>query len=270
MATYLWSLAVGAHNADVSWGVLLRGEKGIERWDSIVMASAILFGAHRIKGHVIDPDCLHKAAQFVRSSQGGCGGWPAFVEREGFSIEATAIAMHGLALARPPGWQGALEQGARFLRQRQSSYGHWTEPGSPDSVWLTVLVLDALELARGGSQVTFNLQLPEEAEPLRQAGRDAERDMRKRFSFEPGQARFDGEILRVGTGAPLEVLRLLVMNSSSIVPFQKLDADSNPSEASEKVRAAIARLRRTLKSAGVPVSIENRRGEGYILLPAGG
>ncbi len=40
---------------------------------------------------------------------------------------------------------------------QQNRDGHWTDPSAPDPVYLTVLVLDAIELANGGTSITFRL-----------------------------------------------------------------------------------------------------------------
>lgn len=90
----------------------------------------------------------------------------------------------------------------------------------------------------------------------------------KRFTFRSGQVLLDGHDLNVGTGATLEILKALVKNFSYVVPFQKLDENSSAKEASEKIRTAIGRLRKTLESAKIPVVIENHKGEGYLMLPS--
>jgi hypothetical protein len=54
-----------------------------------------------------------------------------------------------------------------------------------------------------------------------------------------------------------------------VIPFRTLDFESNEKEASEKIRTAKSRIMKVLESGGreIPVKIENRRGEGYIMLP---
>jgi hypothetical protein len=90
----------------------------------------------------------------------------------------------------------------------------------------------------------------------------------KRFVFGPGQVSFDGRDLNVGTGAVLDIAKALIENFGHVVPFQKLDENSLKKEASETIRTAIRRLRKTIKSASIPVVIENRKGEGYLILPS--
>lgn len=90
----------------------------------------------------------------------------------------------------------------------------------------------------------------------------------KRFAFEPGQVLFDGRDLDVGTGAVLDITKALVENLGHVVPFQELDENSSKKEASEKIRTAIKRLRKAIKSAKTPVVIKNRKAEGYVMLPS--
>ena len=49
----------------------------------------------------------------------------------------------------------AVHNPETFTVEQARTGVYWFERGSPDPVWLTVLVLDAIELARGGSQLTF-------------------------------------------------------------------------------------------------------------------
>ena len=91
--------------------------------------------------------------------------------------------------------------------------------------------------------------------------------IKKRFTFRQGQVLFDGHDLNVGTGAAPDIAKTLVENFGYVVPFQKLDENSSKKEASEKIRTVIKRLRKIIKSAKVPIVIENRKAEGYLMLP---
>lgn len=93
------------------------------------------------------------------------------------------------------------------------------------------------------------------------------RAINKRFSFRHGQVLFDDHDLNVGAGAALDIIKALVKDFGHVVSFQKLDENSPKGEASEKIRTAIGRIRKTIKSAMIPVVIENRKAEGYIMLP---
>jgi hypothetical protein len=84
------------------------------------------------------------------------GGWPDFSNKTGtLSVQATAMALHALHVAGVPDWEHYASPAAQWLWDQQHHDGYWFERGSPDPVWLTVLVLDAIQLARGGSQLTF-------------------------------------------------------------------------------------------------------------------
>lgn len=90
----------------------------------------------------------------------------------------------------------------------------------------------------------------------------------ERFIFRQGQVLFDGRDLDVGTGVALHILQTFATNCGRVVPFHTLDEDSPEKEASERIRTAIRRLRQTLNSGNIPVEIENRKGEGYLLRPS--
>ena len=90
----------------------------------------------------------------------------------------------------------------------------------------------------------------------------------ERFTFRSGQVLFDDRDLDVGTGAVLDIAQALVENFGHVVPFRELDENSLENEASEKIRTAIGRLREAIESARIPVVIENRKAEGYVMLPA--
>ena len=92
-------------------------------------------------------------------------------------------------------------------------------------------------------------------------------DFKNSFTLMENQVLFDGQDLNIGAGASVDIFKALVENFGYIVSFKKLDENSLQNEASEKTRTAIGRIRKTLKSAKIPVVIENRKAEGYIMLP---
>jgi hypothetical protein len=101
---------------------------------------------------------LYEAALYElrRHFDSRSGGWPDFSNKTGtLSVEVTAMALHALKVADVPDWEHYASPAAQWLWDQQHQDGYWFERGSPDPVWLTVLVLDAIELARGGSQLTF-------------------------------------------------------------------------------------------------------------------
>lgn len=83
------------------------------------------------------------------------GAWCTRLYDSEASIESTAMALHALALAKPFGWKFVAELGRDWLWSQQETDGDWRE-GLKDPVYLTVLVLDAINLADGSGPVTFN------------------------------------------------------------------------------------------------------------------
>ncbi len=123
------------------------------------------------------------------------------------------------------------------------------------------LIKELRDMARGGQQNTTAAKQKDKRRSKKKC-----RPIDKLFTFGPGQVLFDGRDLNVGTGAALDIAKALIENFGHVVPFQKLDENSPKREASEKIRTAIRRLRKTIKSAGIPVVIENRKAEGYLML----
>jgi hypothetical protein len=70
-------------------------------------------------------------------------------------VERSAVLSAGTRRRKPNGWQRRLQTAVKWLESRQADGGYWVEPSLPDPTYLTVLVLDALELARTGEPVTF-------------------------------------------------------------------------------------------------------------------
>ncbi|MHC4159939.1 MAG: helix-turn-helix domain-containing protein [Planctomycetota bacterium] len=94
------------------------------------------------------------------------------------------------------------------------------------------------------------------------------KSIKERFTFRPGQVLFDNRDVNIGTGAALEIIETLVKNFGHVVPYGKFDANSSQKEASEKIRTAINRIRKKTKSKKIPVIIDNRKSEGYVMLPS--
>ena len=128
---------------------------GTSLGSNIVCASAIVFAEHRL------PHDSGLAAEAIKAVQRHYenGAWPTWTNDPEPSVEATAIAMHALALAKPLGWQIMMAGAKNWLLQQQTQDGYWDESGTPDPVYLTVLVLDAINLAaQPMGPVTFGRQ----------------------------------------------------------------------------------------------------------------
>jgi hypothetical protein len=124
--------------------------------DSIPRASAIVFAEHRL--HYESGFKDQAIAAIMRLQENGCWRWH---RNEGPSIEATAMAMHAVGMARPMGWQLAMAGARSWLMKEQNEDGYWDEPGASDHVFMTVLVLDALSLvSQPTGALTFDRQAP--------------------------------------------------------------------------------------------------------------
>lgn len=126
------------------------------------------------------------------------------------------------------------------------------------------LVKELRDIAQGSKQNTTAAKQKNKRRSKKKPKKS--RPIDKRFTFGPCQVFFDGRDLNVGTGAALDIAKALIENFGHVVPFQKLDENSPKKEATEKIRTAIRRLRKTIKSARIPVVIENRKAEGYLML----
>jgi hypothetical protein len=95
------------------------------------------------------------------------GAWPAFSRQPNrLSVESTAMAIHAFREASVEDFDQFSGPAKEWLWSQQTSDGCWFERAAPDPVWLTVLTLDALELASGGRTVTFGSEIAESKLPL--------------------------------------------------------------------------------------------------------
>jgi hypothetical protein len=130
----------------------LQGERTAVFSDNMLCASAIIFAAHRLHASA----SVTNEAVLTLQRHYDEGAWPIWTHNPKVSIEATAMAVHAIALARPMGWERMLAGARTWLLGAQHADGYWDEPGSPDPVFLTVLVMDALSLTSvPAGQVTF-------------------------------------------------------------------------------------------------------------------
>ena len=125
--------------------------------DSFPYAASIVFSTKRIRPSACDSKLVSQAIEFLLRHQDGTGVWQySAVDRQP-DICTTAMAMHALAATRPKGWELATSAARRWLWSVQDKSGCWIELGH-DSVYLTVLVLDAFELTAGSTKATFTVQ----------------------------------------------------------------------------------------------------------------
>ena len=127
-------------------------------------------------------------------------------------------------------------------------------------------------VSRGGPTEEQDAETKSSKQKRSKRGRPSDTDpkveLAERFEFQPGQVLFDGKDLKVPAGMVTEVLQKLVSQFGRVVPFKELDEQSQEKTAFEQLRKAISRLNNdVLKPRRVPVRIENRKGEGYLILP---
>jgi len=111
--------------------------------DHIPCASAIVFAEHRLQ---LVSGLKVEAIETIQYHYQD-GAWPIWTSTAKPSIEATAMAVHALALTRSQGWEHTVAGASSWLLSAQHEDGYWDEEGALDSVYLTVLVMDALSLA---------------------------------------------------------------------------------------------------------------------------
>jgi hypothetical protein len=121
----------------------------------VPLASAIVFCHHRVKSSGVQAELLRQATDTICKHQDSSGGWPTWSNDSAPSIESTAMALHALALAKPADWPRVAAQGRDWLWSVQAEDGTWIEEGTAGPTHLTVLVLDAIELASDNWAVTF-------------------------------------------------------------------------------------------------------------------
>ena len=121
------------------------------------LTANLVFSFERLHPKDIDEIIINEAIQKLIYNQDDSGGWKAWQDGTKFSIETTAMAIHALALNKPDGWERYAKKGMEFLLSKQHECGFWQEFYDDLEVYTTVLVLDAIELAKGGTNVTFRL-----------------------------------------------------------------------------------------------------------------
>jgi hypothetical protein len=130
---------------------------GMPPVDHVSFASTIVFAHHILRPNGTTSVLTAPAIDTLQRHQFEDGGWPCWADSEAKpDIESTAMAMHAIALHKPNGSQRVLEAGREYLLAHQDRGGHWTDPSAIDEVYLTVLVLDAIEMATGGTSLTFS------------------------------------------------------------------------------------------------------------------
>jgi hypothetical protein len=91
------------------------------------------------------------------------------------------------------------------------------------------------------------------------------RPLQDRFTFRPGQARFNGKDLGLNATFARDLLKKLARRIGKVVCYPTLEEDSPAKEASEKLRTAVVAIRASLKRHKTGYEITTIRGTGYCL-----
>jgi hypothetical protein len=116
----------------------------------------MLFIGRRLKAPLFQGELAGRALGVVLSEQQLDGSWLALTDDSARpSVFSTAAAVHALALWQPDGWHQRAERAVEWLWSWQRLDGSWDENGFHEC-YLTVLVLDAIDLASSKSPLTFS------------------------------------------------------------------------------------------------------------------
>jgi len=130
--------------------------KELEFIDHIPYVATIPFANYRLYPDPEEHNLVAQALEALLKYQSSAGWWPCWAKTKKPSIEATAFAIHALANFKPRGWKIAASSAQNWLWSVQEKSGCWYEPAAPDPVYLTTLVMDAIELSNNGNRVTYN------------------------------------------------------------------------------------------------------------------
>jgi len=155
LEAWFWSLSQGEVERGRPWRVFWSRNDGKPR-DYLPSASILLFAWKRIAPQGLKEDTITEATQLLLSTQMNSGAWPLLADNAKPDLISTCFAIHGLALTRPAGWISAVKRAGEWIRSQQDAFGLWHVDGGP-AIMLTVLALDAIELAAGGTKVTFRV-----------------------------------------------------------------------------------------------------------------
>ena len=126
---------------------------------SPVVIASTLFAAQMTASQLVSVEMLEESLQTLVRQQSRDGGWPYSQRmRNKLSVLATATAVHAIAALKPTGWQEVAARAVGWLRKVQCDSGVWSDIHFKNNVYLTVVALDAINLAEGKiDELTFQL-----------------------------------------------------------------------------------------------------------------
>lgn len=117
---------------------------------SPIILAATLFAAQMTASPLVRIEMLEESLQTLVERQSRDGGWPYSQRmRNKLSVLSTVLAIHAIAALRPQGWQAVLSRAKEWILRVQCDCGFWSDIHFKNHVYLTVLALDAIDLAEG-------------------------------------------------------------------------------------------------------------------------
>lgn len=126
---------------------------------NIAFISHLVFSYHRIMSNNQNNNLIDEACEILLKLQNAEGCWSTWENDNYQSIYTTAVAIHALCLYKPKGWKHSVLKARDWIINAQNQNGFWCEASWPMSIHLSVLVMDAIELASESSNVTFYVPL---------------------------------------------------------------------------------------------------------------
>jgi hypothetical protein len=136
-----------------------RFEGDIKTNSIFAYAASIVFANKRLRQHKPNKELVNQATKWLLGNQEKNGAWKVSTLLNEPSILGTCMVVHALTVSKPRGWKLAVKQACDWLLEMQDDFGFWYESPFPlaDPVYLTVLVLDTLNLAKESPQLTFGI-----------------------------------------------------------------------------------------------------------------
>lgn len=120
---------------------------------SAIIIAATLFAAQMTASPFVRIEMLEESLQALIEQQSRDGGWPYSQRmRNKLSVLATVIAVHAIVALKPEGWQEVVKRAVDWIKRVQCQSGFWSDIHFKNRVYLTVLALDAINLAAGNEK----------------------------------------------------------------------------------------------------------------------